>query len=261
MRVGVLGINHKLANLELREALAKICQKRLQFPPFSNPHFSAHGLQSFVLLSTCNRTEVYFSSDDLAETHSYLLSILRENVEDDFDQKLYSYFGQDCLKHLSRVAAGLDSAIVAETEIQGQVKTAYETTHEYQTLPFDIHYLFQKSLAISKRIRNILPQKPGLPDIEHAIYQTGSALITEKQNPSILFVGTSLINEKVLGYFKEKKLKNIAITNRSEDKGRLFALKYQTHFIPWSNLVNWPHFDWVIVATKASHFLITKKFF
>ena len=82
MKVGVLGINHKLASLDLREVLAKICQRRL------HPAQSTHGDHSFVLLSTCNRTEVYFSSNDLAETHSYLLNILRNDVDEDFDQKL-----------------------------------------------------------------------------------------------------------------------------------------------------------------------------
>src|SRR4051812_9744096 len=120
MRVGIVGINHKLADLKLRERLAKACQKR--FGPFQ----AVHGDHHFILLSTCNRTEVYFSSDDLAATHSYLLSILRTDVEEEFDHKLYSYFGTDCFSHLTRVTSGLDSAIIAETEIQGQVKTAYE---------------------------------------------------------------------------------------------------------------------------------------
>src|SRR5262245_52879886 len=103
MRFGVVGINHKLADLKLREKLAKACQNRFLSSSF-------HGDHHFVLLSTCNRTEFYFSSDDLAETHSYLLRILRQDVEDDFDQKLYTYFGTDCFLHLTRVTSGLDSA-------------------------------------------------------------------------------------------------------------------------------------------------------
>src|SRR5262249_51645888 len=124
MRIGVVGINHKLADLKLRETLAKACQRRF------GPGQSTHGSHTFILLSTCNRTEVYFSSEDLAQSHSYFLSILNQEVDEDFDQKLYSYFGKDCFLHLSRVTSGLDSAIVAETEIQGQVKSAYENANE-----------------------------------------------------------------------------------------------------------------------------------
>jgi len=200
MRVGIIGINHKLANLELRELLAKTCQRRF------NPENSTHGSHSLVLLSTCNRTEVYFSSEDLASTHCYLLNILRQNVGDDFDQKLYSYFGQDCLLHLCRVTAGLDSAIIAETEIQGQVKIAYELAKGCHSLPFEMHYLFQKALAIAKKARSFLPLKPGLPDIEHAILQTGQHFFKEMPIINILFVGASEINEKIIAYFKPNLL-------------------------------------------------------
>lgn len=250
MRVGVLGINHKLANLELRELLAKTCQKRLS--PF-------HSIQehSFILLSTCNRTEIYFSSEDLASTHSYLLNILRDDVNDDcFDQKLYSYFGQDCLYHLSRVTAGLDSAIVAETEIQGQVKTAYEIAQEYNKLPFEMHYLFQKSLGIAKKVRNFLPTKPGLPNIEHAIYQTGQYLFDEIHQTKVLFIGASTINEKILSHLRSKQMANISLCNRTEEKGLRLADKHSIPFIPWKNLHTWQKFDWIILGTKSSDFLI-----
>lgn len=250
MRVGVLGINHKLASLHLRELLAKICQRRL------HPGKSTHGEHSFILLSTCNRTEVYFSSEDLAETHSYLLSILRQDVSEDFDQKLYSYFGQDCLLHLSRVTAGLDSAIVAETEIQGQVKNAYESVQEYHRLPYELHYLFQKSLNIAKKIRLVLPLKPGLPDVSHAIFQTGQYFFDPKMDPKILFVGASDINKKILSFFKSKKHSQIYLCNRSAETGRLIANKYEVNFLDWENLTSWHDYDWIIFGTKAPEFLL-----
>lgn len=253
MRVGVLGINHKLADLELRELLAKACQRRLA------PGLSTHGEHSFILLSTCNRTEVYFSSEELAATHSYLLSILRNDVCDDFDQKLYSYFGQDCLLHLCRVAAGLDSAIVAETEIQGQVKNAYEVAKEYYRLPFEQHYLFQKALGIAKKVRGVLPTKPGVPDIEHAIYQTGEHLFENVQQPSILFVGASEINEKILSSFVSKQLNNISLCNRSSEKGQKLAAKYYIPFVPWNDLQRWHEFDWIILGTKAPEYLLNQQ--
>lgn len=253
MRVGVLGINHKLASLHLRELLAKICERRL------HPGQSTHGEHSFVLLSTCNRTEVYFSSENLAETHSYLLNILRQDVNDDFDQKLYSYFGHDCLLHLSRVTAGLDSAIVAETEIQGQVKSAYENAQEYHKLPFELHYLFQKSLNVAKKARIVLPVKPGLPDISHAVFQTGHFLFQTKSEPKILFVGASNINEKVLAFLKSKKLSHIHLCNRSQQAGKTIAEKYGINFIEWNHLNTWHQYDWIIFGTKSPEYLITNQ--
>lgn len=251
MRIGVLGINHKLADLQLRELLAKACQRR-----FSAGN-SLHARHSFVLLSTCNRTEIYFSSDDLAESHSYLLTILRHEVERDFDQKLYSFFGIDCFLHLCRVTTGLDSAIVAETEIQRQVKAAYENAALYLCLPSELHYLFQKSLKISKQVRTELPIKPGLPDIEHAILNAGLERFDKPPSDiKILFVGASDINIKILRFLKAKHYCNISICNRTLDRAQALAAHHDLRLLEWGQLHSWPDYDWVIFGTKAPETLI-----
>lgn len=251
MRVGVVGINHKLADLKLREQLAKACQRRFGIG------ILAHNHHHFVLLSTCNRTEIYFCSEDLALTHTYLLNIFRNEVDAEFDQKLYSYFGQDCFKHLSRVTAGLDSAIVAETEIQGQVKSAYEASTKFSYLPEDMHYLFQKSLKIGKKVRSMHLLNRGLPEIEHAVYNTGVHLFKEVQNKKILFVGASDINQKILHFLKNKNLEDITLCNRSDETAASIAENYQLKTLSWDQLDHWQAFDWIIFGTKAPHYLIT----
>lgn len=253
MRIGVLGINHKLADLRLRELLAKSCHRRF------GVECSAHGSHYFILLSTCNRTEIYFCSEDLAQTHTYLLSILREEVREEFDQKLYSYFGYDCFLHLSRVTAGLDSAIIAETEIQGQVKSAYEHASEYVHLPEEMHFLFQKSLKIGKDVRTTLPLKRGLPDLEHAILNTGIDLFTHPLQAKVLFVGASEINTKILSFFKSKRIESISICNRSAQPAQAVADVHQVQQIPWVGIQQWHEFDWIIFGTKCPDYLITRQ--
>lgn len=249
LRVGVVGINHKLAELNLREILAKICQKRF------GAGQSTHGAHSFILLSTCNRMEIYFSSNDLPETHSYLLNVLNQEVAEEFDQKLYSYFGQECFNHLASVAAGLDSAIIAETEIQGQVKQAYESTFGYNSLPSSLHYLFQKSLKISKKIRDKYALGRGMPNLEDAILEAGTQHLGKKPH-SILFIGASDINQKVLYHFQKKGLSNITLCNRSLDKGEAISARFQIPFLPWNELCRWQEFDWIILGTKSPKYLI-----
>lgn len=253
MRVGVLGINHKLADLKLRELLAQSCEKRF------SPGKSTHGIHHLVLLSTCNRTEIYFSSEELATTHSYLLNILRHEVGEEFDQKLYSYFGQDCFLHLCRVTAGLDSAIAAETEIQGQVKSAYESVLNYHELPSPLHYLFQKSLGTAKKIRSVLPFKPGLPDIEHAIFQAGQHLFSTPLQAKVLFVGASEINQRVLSFFKAKRFSSLHLCNRSHNRGLQMAEKHQIAFVPWEQIDTWHTYDWIILGTKSKEPLISER--
>lgn len=250
MRIGVIGINHKLADLELRECLAKTCQRRF------GPGNSTHGDHTFILLSTCNRNEVYFSSDDLAKTHSYLLSVIRQDVSAEFDQKLYSYFGEDCFMHLARVTAGLDSAIVAETEIQGQVKAAYENSLEYISLPLELHYLFQKSLKIGKDTRTLLPLGRGMPDLEHAIHNTGMHMFKSPSNVKVLFIGASAINAKIIHFLKSKKIPNLTICNRSLSHASDLADTFQLSILPWEQLGNWQDYNWIIVGTKSPDYLL-----
>lgn len=253
MRIGVIGINHKLADLKLREQLAKACQK----------HFgiirALHDDHHFVLLSTCNRTEVYFSSDDLAVTHSYLLNVLRsEVIDEEFDHKLYSYFGGDCFCHLCRVTSGLDSAILGETEIQGQVKMAYELASEYHALPKELHFLFQKSLGISKKVRSELQLGRGMPNLEHAILQTGKQMFSCPENTRLLFVGASEINQKILGFLKFKNFQKMTICNRSNELSEDFSKTYGVEFLAWEQLKEWHQFDWIIFGTKSPEYLIKK---
>jgi glutamyl-tRNA reductase len=251
MRVGIIGLNHKLAALGLRETLAKVCQRRF------GPETSTHGDHAFILLSTCNRTEIYFSSQDLPNTHSYILSVLRSEVFEEFDQKIYSYFGNDCFLHLNRVVSGLDSAIIAETEIQGQVKAAYEIACQYNLLPNDLHYIFQKALHVGKKVRSSFPLSRGLPDLEHAVFNTGLHFFKKPQDVAILFIGASDINHKVLHYFKNKGLTNLSLCNRSEETALPLVTKLGLKFLPWKALSSWQAFDWVICGTKSPQFLIT----
>lgn len=253
MRVGVIGINHKLADLKLREQLAKASQKL-----FNSELTFVQGTQPCILLSTCNRTEIYFTSNDLTETHSYLLAILRAEINEVFEHKLYSYFGVDCFNHLARVTAGLDSAILGETEIQGQVKQAYENACLRKEHPKEIHYLFQKSMNIGKKIRSEFSLGQCSPTLEQAIYQTGKDFFGDLESVKILFVGASEINCKILNYFKYKNIQSISLCNRSKEAVQQLVDTKQISELEWSKLPDWHTFDWVIFGTKSPHYLINQ---
>lgn len=254
MRIGVIGINHKLADLSLREVLAKAFQKRFSHCKILHPY------QSFILLSTCNRTELYFSSDDLSSTHAYILSCLRTEIEAPFDQKLYSFFQKDCFFHLAKVVSGLDSAIVGETEIQGQVKAAYMSATCLHPLEKDLHFLFQKCLKIGKEIRSKIPLEKGIPDLEHACLFKALSLFGSMDGAKVLFVGASDINIKIIRFFKAKGISNIVLTNRTFEKAVMVAKRLDITPIPWQEDV-WKEYDLIICGTKAPEYLIKQQSF
>lgn len=251
MQIGVIGINHKLADLGLREAFAKACAHRLQS---SSP---LHHPIAYVLLSTCNRTEVYFSSSDLAATHTYFLGLLRSDVDYEFEHKLYSYFGGDCFFHLARVTSGMDSAIIGETEIQGQVKRSYELAATTRFMPQELHFLFQKCLKIGKQIRSNSNEFRGMPTLEEAVLNAGYSYLGDLKRKHILFVGVSEINHKIHHRFKQKGFANITFCNRTEHKAQVISLRDQIKLLRWNELSRWTGYDLIILGTKSPKPLIS----
>ncbi len=248
MRVGVIGINYKTSSLDLREILAKAC--RFCFSP---EHFSFR-LPGTVLLSTCNRTEIYFGADDLTEAHSEILGELRQFIQEPFEQKLYSFFGVDCFWHLAKVAAGLDSAILSETEIQQQVKRAYQAASAHKGLSCCLHFLFQKSLKISKEVRSAFPLPRGLPNLEKVLFQ-----IVQKafgKSPKVLFIGNSQINRQILPFFRAKQTGSLTLCTRHPEKAQPLLQDGGVGLADWSVLEHWPAWDVIICATQHHDYLL-----
>ncbi|MCE5294707.1 MAG: hypothetical protein LLF94_08865 [Chlamydiales bacterium] len=249
MHIGVIGINHKLAPLALRETIAKACARRFSL---GNPLLDG----TFVLLSTCNRSELYFHASSLSSGHEEILSILKEEIEGDFDQKLYTLFGLDCFLHLAKVTAGLDSAIIAETEIQGQVKSAYELAAQQRHLSKDLHFLFQKCLKIAKEVRREHLIGCQVPDLEQALFWYAHEYFQDTL-PAPLFIGTSEINLKIARFFQQRGIGTMYICNRTDSTSVKVAKTLGINHISWNSIqTNWQDYPWIICATKSPHYLL-----
>lgn len=249
MRVGVVGINFKSAPLEIREKLAKAC--RYCFGPTA----LNSRLQDVILLSTCNRTEIYFSSENLAETQTEIIATLRDFVDIPFEQRLYSFFGPDCFLHLAKVAAGLDSAILAETEIQQQVRNAYRASCSVYSLSLPLHFLFQKTFKISKAIRSTFPLPRGLPSLESVLFellkQTGIS-----QPPKVLLIGNSHINRQLLNFFYARGGLDMTLCTRSKESALGVITERRISLVGWEALPVWRDWDAVICSTCQGGYLL-----
>jgi glutamyl-tRNA reductase len=235
LSIGVLGINFKTADLFLREAIAKAAQ-------ILNAQGAAFFFHPVVVLSTCNRTEIYFSSSDLAEAHSDLLAYLRKLICEPFELHLYSYFGTDCLAHLCRVTSGLDSAILAESEIQRQVKIAYGNA---KGLPSCLHYAFQKALKVGKAVRTQFHFGKNSPSLYGKLWRA-----TEWEDRNILLVGNSEINRGFLSFLIHKKIGKISLCTRIPVAEGVCQVYDRTI------LDEWQRFDIIVCASKSEEFLI-----
>jgi len=235
MLIGVLGINFKTADLQVREAVARAALTLSGERAIFFPH-------PIVVLSTCNRTEIYFSGEDLARVHSDLLAHLRAQIGEPFEHRLYSYFGIDCFAHLCSVTAGLDSAMIAETEIQRQVKMAYTAARH---LPSCLHYAFQKALKVGKCVRNQLDPR-GLPTLYGMLWR-----LAEWQQKRILLVGYSEINRGFISFLMHKGVRDISLCTRSAPQ--LEGIRICGR----SELDYWQNYDVIVCASTANGYLIT----
>ncbi len=244
MKIGVIGISTKSSELPLRELLAKACPRCL------GGDSESASLYNVVLLSTCHRTEIYFSADDLAATQTELLNTLRKEISQPFEHQIYSYFGIDSFIHLALVTAGMDSLILGETEIQRQVKMAYETACLYRSLPSCIHFLFQKSLKIAKEARTRFSSLTRRPTLEGMIYDLSLNL---GKKPSLFFIGNSEINRKILSFFKSKGVDDIVLCTRAPHSAK--GLNVQV--VDWSALETWKNYEVVISGTNHHEYLLS----
>ncbi len=255
MRIGVIGISFKTASLEIREEFAGVCRN---FSCASSLLAHSSLIGSCIVLNTCNRSEIYFTGEGLARAHSYILSYLRRFISIDFDHLLYSYFGFDCFLHLAKVTSGVDSAVLGETEIQGQVKKSYEQARENGSLCKEMHYLFQKSLMIGKNIRFTLLYNGEKPSFERLFWEElDKSLLSDK---SVLFVGASQVNAKLLKSKPRNLDLSFFLTNRTEENGKAFIEGLSgVLWAPWRTLHDLNQYACVVVGTSSHKHIITEK--
>ena len=241
MDIGALGISYKSSDLALRERFAAACDElRRQRRDLS-----------IVVLSTCNRTEIYFSAVDVLRMYSLLLQDLQKRMGEDVGAIVYSYFGEPCFWHIARVCCGIDSVVFGEAQIQRQVKRAYEEAVSFGTLSSPLHFLFQKSLKIGKQMRTHFHLPTGNVCMESILWEL-CHLFFRKDNISILFVGYSQINRTIVRFFRRKSGVNLYLATRSIDD----IDEDEVAKVSWKDIASWTQFDVVICASKHTGFVL-----
>ncbi len=163
-----------------------------------------------VILTTCNRTEIYFTSDDLPVVQRDLLQFFAQEGAD----SCYTYLEFDCVFHLCRVVSGFDSAILGETEIQHQVKCAYQESCKLFPLSAQLHFLFQKALKVGKLLRSTYPHVRGMETLERVLWAILQKHGVEISRARTLFVGASKTNRALFTYFRSKGMQEADLCSK-----------------------------------------------
>lgn len=258
--IGLIGINHKTAPVEIRERfvfdeqsiinLAKIFKNRT-------------GFEGLFVLSTCNRTEFYFVYHNLTDTISFSeLSAEIANFKKfngDFDKYTFKLINSDAIQHMFQVAAGLDSMILGEYQIVGQMKDAYFIARNNDFLGPTLTRMFHKALETGKKIRTNTEVSRGALSVSYAAVKLAEDMLPNLLDKKVLIIGAGKTGQIAIEHFQKKGIKHLTIANRTLEKAVVLAQQTNSRFIEIKNIPEILHEqDIVLVSTACEHALITK---
>ncbi len=259
----VVGTNHKYSSIVLREKLS-FSKKRLKNA--LNFLRERKILKGVVILSTCNRIEIYASIEDsesgIREIKDFI-SRYHEVNKGTFSPYLYIYEGKQALKHLLSVACGLDSQILGETQISGQVKFAFDESNNANFIDGFLRKIFGSAISFAKRMRAETKISEGKISIGSvAIDFIKGKLKDALCGKNVLIIGVGKVTELVLKYLKKENPNVIFISNRTFEKAKELAAQIGAQAVRFDELKELLRkADAVISATASPHFIIKKESF
>jgi len=248
----LLGVSHRTAPVELRERL-----------DFSSRDLGSavealaarRAAAESVVLSTCNRSEMYVAADDIARANDELVAFLSEFhgvPPATFVPHLFARQDAEAVQHLFRVAAGLDSLVVGEPQILGQVKEAYSTASERRSAGPLLNKLFHTSFAVGKRVRTETGIGEGAVSVSFAAVQLARKIFGKLEGRRVLVIGAGEMGKLTAQHLRSQGVGEIVITSRTLARAQELAAGVGGTAAPWSELMNvLAPADIVITATGS----------
>lgn len=255
MKVQVVGVNHKEAPLSVRERVA-IAPHVLDDAYRGGDRI--HHEEGMVVLSTCNRTEIYVAGDvELADVLTWWERLVGVN-RGEFSDALYWQEGIEAARHLFGVAAGIDSMVLGETQILGQVKDAYQAAHEYGAVG-QLHRLFQYALKAGKRAHSETQVGRNALSLGYAVVELAKKVFGTVEDRSALIMGAGETAQLVARHLSAQGLKSLTVANRTDAVATRLAREIGAVTVAWAQLeLAIAQADIVVSCTSAPGFLVTR---
>ena len=256
MQLLVLGLNHETAPVEVRERFS-IDRDAMREGLANIDDYD--GLEEAVVLSTCNRSEVYAVLDDEGEGLPTLKQFLFDLTgnDDDIDEFLYSYSGVDCIRHLFRVAASLDSLILGEGQILSQVKDAYTIAREAGATSTVLNTLMHRAIATGKRVRTETRIQYNSVSVSYAAVELAEQELGGLQGRGALIFGAGHMAELTARHLASHGVSHIYVANRHVEKAQKIADEVGGEAIPFVGaLRRAADVDIVVTSTGAPHYIV-----
>jgi glutamyl-tRNA reductase len=234
MEIVLVGLNHRTAPVEVRERVSFTAEQARR----AADELRARGiLEESLVLSTCNRSEVYGvppeSSHECAPGLSSFLSEFHSVRPDVLGVSLYHHYDREAVQHLFRVAAGLDSLLLGEAEILGQVREAYRFAHEHGATGPVLNRLFQGALEVGKRVRSETELGARPMSVASAGVKLAERIFGKLNERSALVVGAGTISEQVVSQLRDRRIAHLMVMNRSRDRAEELAKQFGGKVVGW----------------------------
>ena len=255
MKLVCVGLNHETAPVEVRERFA-LSEKALDREVVGL--LEARNIEEGVVLSTCNRTEYYAvvnGGSGVADLESWICG--QREFDGAREGIFYCYEAREAAEHLCRVASGMNSMVLGETEIFGQVKKAYQRSLDGKATKGVLNRLFQRTFSVGKRVRNQTGIQEGATSVAGASVELAEKVFGRLKGSTVMVIGAGEMSRQTAQALQSRGASSVMVTNRSYDKAVELAESiggHAVHFDSWETELK--DVDVVIAATGAPHFVV-----
>lgn len=257
MHLVVLGLNHKTAPVDLRECYAFSEEKVKKTLRYLQEYI---GINECVILSTCNRSEMYAVVDEADEALSVLKDIFADvggkKIEnDDF---IFYLKEEDCIRHLFRVSASLDSLVIGEGQILSQVKKAYTLARQMGATGTVLNTLFHRAIAVGKKVRTETRIAYNAVSVSYAAVELAKQVFGQLCNSNVLLIGAGEMSELTARHLVDNGVCSVFVSNRNHERAQEMARRFRGSAVPFNDFMECAvEADIVITSTGAPHYVIT----
>jgi glutamyl-tRNA reductase len=260
MKLWITGVNHRTAPVEVRERLAfngdalTGALEHLKQQP---------GLMEGMILSTCNRVEVTVTTDEHTDARQCVEDFLShtQGISDRewFKPYVYGYEGKDAIRHLFRVAASLDSMVIGEPQILGQLKSAYSMAKECGSLNGFLDTVVTRAFSVAKRVRTETEIGVSAVSVSYAAVELARDIFGSLSNKKVMLIGAGKMSELAARHLFRSGASNIFVTNRTRSRAEQVAELVNGRIIEYANfLKKLPEIDIVITSSGATGYVLQK---
>jgi len=257
MSLLALGINHKTASVDVRERVAFSPEQLAE--ALSQARISAH-VKEVAILSTCNRTELYCSTDEKG-TQAILqwLGSYHGVSGVDLEKCVYAHWDDEAARHMMRVASGLDSLILGEPQILGQLKSAYTLSQEHGFLGSELGRLFQQTFSVAKKVRTDTAIGENPVSVAYAAVSLAQHIFSDLGNSRALLIGAGETIELVARHLHNAGVKEITVANRTLNRALDLANEFNGKAILLGDIPDALPLADIVIASTASQLPILGK--